>query len=248
MHKSRFALLSVLAVTAGGLLSLPTSSNAGTGTDRLDCAFSGQTPDLTNIQGIVRSEQGPEPGSSPVLGQTGDIFETNPAEPAPGGTDIETGSYTFPDVGAPMSTQCVHFDVDQPPNTGVRTASLSASGTYRSILCGTGSTDGTATLTVIGDPEIASITFNTYHIDFNNGGGNFQSIGTTGGVGPTGAGAPTTATVKDTVSAGSETHPAVVHGHVAISPIPVTPGRLGCVDSDAADFIVEGNFSVTETN
>jgi hypothetical protein len=215
-------------VAAVSLVALPASAQAAeVGKDVAACTYSGTTTNLTPIPSVPK-----------------DLADGN-------ATDIETGSYSFvtappfplPQIGQ-VSTQCLHVDMDTPGgaaaddnNTGLYGASISATGTYRNLLCGTGSTDGSATLAVSGDPEISSIGFN-YHIDFAAGQGGAQTL-VNANVGPLGTGAITNATVN-TTNHGSL--PATGAGTTHIfgkSPA----GTTLCVTGDVTDFDVVGDIS-----
>jgi hypothetical protein len=145
------------AITA---LALPASSQA---TDVVACTYTGETSNLTDIPSIL-------------------------ADVTPGGggngAGVETGSYSFataPFLNTVDATLCLHVDDDTPltdPNdTGLYTAKVAADGTYANLLCGTGTTDGSATLTLLGpvDSDIDNVTFD-YHIDFVGGQGVGQTV------------------------------------------------------------------------
>jgi hypothetical protein len=225
-------LLGVVAAVAAVALPAASAQAAEVGPDVAACTYSGTTSQLTPIPSVPR-----------------DLSDGN-------ATDIETGTYIFatappfplPQIGQ-VSTQCLHVDADTPGgtaadsnNTGLYSAGISASGNYHNILCGTGSTDGSATLAVSGDPEVSGITFN-YHIDFAAGQGAAQTVvnanidppGMTG----LGLGKATNATVN-TTNHGSL--PATGAGTTHIfgkSPA----GTTLCATGDVTDFDVVGDIS-----
>ena len=175
-----------LALIVGGGLFLPAPAHAVNDSDVVTCTFSGRSSGMTDM---------------PLIG--------------PG-----AGSYSFgsapPFMGVP--NQCRHYDVggqagldpDGTDNTGIYSSSVSASGSYASVTCGNGLSNGHATFTLIGDSEISSIGF-SYRMTFAGSGG--TSTGT-----------------MDGQNGG---------GPVLIGWIP-SGGGTACVNSGAADFNIAG--------
>ena len=237
MRKSRIALLGALALVVGALV-VPAQSMATPGGDVAVCTFSGATTNLTDIPGIGDSEQ-------QVNGDAvDDVLSAIPGTQAgETGVIIETGTYTFatapPFLGVP--TSCVHVDVDgavgldpdgSDDTNPTVVASITANGSYDNVLCGTGTTDGTATLSTTTDGEIASISF-SYTIAFAAGNG---AAAAAGGTVTAQAGNP------------NPTRSAAGAGFVHIEGKPATPGKTACGDSDAADFNVFGAFAGATTS
>jgi hypothetical protein len=237
MRKSRIALLSVLALVVASL-TVPASSLAVAGSDTTVCTFSGQTSALDDIPGIVASEQ---QAHGDALDDALSAIPGNQAGET--GVIIETGSYAFgtapPFMGVP--NQCLHVDVDGAAgldpdgtdDTGVRATGISVTnGSYDNVLCGTGLTNGTATVSVTGDGEVASVGFG-YTIGFAAGQGAAAATGTV------------TATTGNPNPA---TRPVAGAGFVHIEGQAATAGATACGNSDAADFNVFGGFTGSTTS
>jgi len=142
---------------------------------------------------------------------------TIPAPPAM----FTSGGFTF-SGGA----TCSIAGVDGPAGTGPATpfaegplaATITASGTFNNLVCGTGTANGTATVTAGADVIDAS-----FGITFVNGAGHL-SIDVTGGKDNAGA---------DAISGGN--------GHGGIDIVPTNAG--GCLTSPVTSFLVNGSFS-----
>ena len=235
MRRHLLATLGLLVFT--GVLAAPASSLAGpAGDDSFTCTFSGRTSSLTDIPGIMASET---QANGDAVDDALSAMAGNQAGET--GVVVEAGNYSFgtspPFSGVP--TECVHHDVDgalgldpdRRNDTGPAAASMTANGSYSNLLCGTGTTTGTVTIS-LGDAEVVSITAG-YTIEFAAGDGAAEVAGGTmssrsGNANPT----------RTTAGAGT----------VHIEGVPATPGATGCGNSDAVDFNVLGSVTFTATS
>jgi hypothetical protein len=148
-------------------------------------ALSIPTTALALLAPAVPAEAAGDSASCSVTGSA----TTNPAVQLQGGS----GSYSF-DVSIAGSTalQFNCLGVNASGQVDVETLSVSSTGTYSNIVCGTGSADGTntgITATSLGVPGTTNLTGNwtgknlSYHIDFVAGVGvlRFTDSGTSGG-------------------------------------------------------------------
>jgi hypothetical protein len=163
------------------------------------------------------------------IGLTGQL---NPGVPSilPGLVFGGSGTYSFSTSGSPLPSLCVNVleeDVLDEAEAAVGTVSISASGGYDNILCGTGNAGGSATLTGTvlaginqdGDlsPEPSSATAD-YHILFAGGQG----------------------VLTGTFTDGEDT--GILAGYVNIVPDPLTPGNGNCIGGPVKAFRVTGAF------
>jgi hypothetical protein len=148
--------------------------------------------------------------------------------------DTDTGTYSFSTSGSPLPSPCASVeasvldeDVSVEAEAAVGTVSISASGGYINTICGTGTADGSATLTGTvlaginqdGDlsPEPSSATAD-YDITFAGGQGVLTGTFTDG---------------EDTGTSA---------GYVNIVPDPLTPGNGNCISGPVKAFRVTGAF------
>ncbi len=112
-------------------------------------------------------------------GVTGNLSPAIPSILEDGSTDTETGQFTFNG-----GVTCAGNDRGNPVNPTAETGSVSASGNYSNILCGTGRAEGDATVTLPSGTVQAH-----FVIDFTGGNGVItitaavRSTGETGGTG-----------------------------------------------------------------
>lgn len=148
--------------------------------------------------------------------------------------DTDSGTFSF-------SGQAVCAGADVASSGGGVAPSLAAgvyninttSGTYNNLICGTGTANGTATLT--NAPGTPAATINTtFAITFAAGVGKLSIVVNSGSidglVGPNG----------NTISGGEGT------GVISILPTQSTPpGSVGCINGDVTGFLVNGAFETT---
>ena len=232
MRKTCLVVVLTCLAAGAGALAVPASSVATPGTDLFTCTFNGRTTGMTDIPGILASEQ-------QFLGDAvDDALSAIPGNQAgETGIIVEGGTYAFgttpPDLG--VSNACYHIDVDGAlgldptgPNTSGYPMSMGASGGYENVLCGTGTTAGNATITLTGNPEVSSITF-SYTIAFAAGQGAAAALG-------------------GTMSGGGGTRSVAGAGVVHLDPIAASTAVVACADSDAAGFNASGAVTFVATS
>jgi hypothetical protein len=151
-------------------------------------------------------------GVDDILGDTSDDG---------GPLDTDDGDFAFNGGVA-----CAGADAAGPAIVGPGPYNISASGTYQNLLCGTGTANGTATLT--GDVDDTSIDF-VFNITFAAGVGEL-SLTVTGGTADLGA-------TTETIQGGGG------RGVISIVPSPEDGGN--CVTTDVTQFFVNGGFEAT---
>jgi hypothetical protein len=212
MARIRRTALGALA-TAITALAAPASSHA---TDSLTCEFVASTSNMTAIPAMID-----DLGSGNGLG-------------------VESGTYTV-STALRSLTKCLHVDDDvlAPNDTGLYNATIDGNGTYHNLLCGTGTTDGNATLIVSGNSEIDRVEF-SFHIDFVGGQGVAQTIAN---LSTTVAGV--TVGTKSTATAYKGTAPPrPVNGAGTVHLIGRSPSQtIPCVNSYVTGFDVFGTLS-----
>lgn len=177
-RKGALALLTSLGALSALLFALTPVSQADDVTDRAVCIFNGATDAFTPIVQAVDDPRpladAEHTESDGDLDSPDDEFNASgvlgPGDGVPTGTgnnllDLEGGSYTFstspspldpalPDEAESLGTSCLHEDSDgfidtTANNTGLYASEITAAGTYENLVCGTGSTEGSATLTTV---------------------------------------------------------------------------------------------------
>ena len=238
--RGRVVVVGVLIVGSTGPVTAARAETDIPGTDKLVCTYSGRTSNLDDVPGIQLSERLTAENGGTAEGDLQDDAGSvaSAASPAPNRL-LETGGYEFsnPPAFLGFPTQCLHVDLDGAAgldpdgtdDTGLRPATVpSGSGSYSSLVCGTGRAQGVLDLALAGDREVGDVSVQ-YGAQFARGSGAMEVLA---------------GTIQPVAGNPNGERDAGGGGAFHLEGVPSAGARTACLDSDATDFNALGSLSV----